>query len=103
MFENFRSKFAIVEIGIVYHDHLAIRSNVFASNLDWTLVVTQSWWLILYAFTTKESVDIINGIVIDHAPIEPIAFDQRCWRSEWLNVVIICCEYGRGIDEHYEY
>lgn len=79
MLENFRSKFAIVEIGIIYHDHMAIRPDVFASNLDRTLVVTQSWWFILHEFTTKKSVDIINGAVFDHASVEPIAFNRRCW------------------------
>lgn len=79
MFEDFRSKFASVPIGVVYNDDMAIRSHVSASNLDWPLVVAQSGWPILYEPTTKESVGIVDGISIDHAPVEPVAFDRRCW------------------------
>lgn len=103
MFENIRLKFAIVEIGIIHHDHMAIRADVLASNLDRTLVVAQSWWPILYGLTAEKSTDLIDGVVVDYASIESIAFDQRCWRFEWVDVVVVRCEYGRGFDEHHGY
>lgn len=75
MLENFRSKFTIIQIRVIYNDHLAICSNVLTSYLDWTLAVTQSWWIILYELATEKGIDILNGIVIDNASIESIAFD----------------------------
>lgn len=94
MFENLWSEFAVVETGIVYDDHMAIRSDVFASDLDRSLVVAQSWWPILHGFAAEKGFDFVDGIIVDHASVEPIAFDQRCWRFEWVDVVIVCCEHG---------
>lgn len=103
MFENIRSKFAIVKNGIIYHDHMAIRPDVLASDLDWSLVVTEGWWSLLYRFAAKKSADLVHGIVADYASIESVAFDQRCWRFEWIDAIIVRCEHGRGFDEYYEY
>lgn len=75
MLENLWSKFAIVAIGVIHHDHMAIRADVFASHMDWPLVVTQSWWSILYGFAAEKGANFVYGIIIDHAPVEPIAFD----------------------------
>lgn len=103
MFEDFRSQFAVVAFRVVYHDRLAIRSDVFASHLDRPVAVTQGWRTILHGIATEEGVDIVDGIVVDHAPVEPNTFDQRCGRFERSDGVTVCGEYGRGFDEHYEY